>query len=296
MSENIRIILRTESSELFKNNKFKLSPVLLNAHQTLTTDLNKIEGTISDISTITSRGLIDGISGFYDLTGVKLNITKGNQSGLYTEIDSIRADDGTDSDTRLKIGSSIESDTTLEKIPVKKHANETRAILSRMQNEYTQKLANLEFLRLNLFDPDYALDMFYTGRTTNVNSQLVTVSANERTLRSTPDNTFDISGYIKVENANSLITMEMYIRDIPILMRKTQTSVNSDGTRNYIFTYPQYIINTNESARSIQYISILNSGANAQFYLGSDYGFPAPVGDGDYINLAIENKASRNIQ
>jgi hypothetical protein len=296
MSENIRIILRDESSELFKNNKFKLSPVLLNAYQTLTTDSNKVEGTISDISTLTLRGLVDGISGFYDLAGVKLNVTKENQASLYTDINAIRADDGTDSDIKLRIGSSVESDTTLEKIPVKKHANETRAILSRMQSEYTSKLTKLQFLRNNLFDPDYALDMFYIGTTTNVNSRLVTVSANERTLRSTPDNTFDISGYIKVENASTSITMEMYIRGIPILMRKTQTSVNSDGTRNYIFTYPQYIINTNESARSIQYINILNSGANAQFFLGSDYGFPAPVGDGDYINLAIENKASRNIQ
>jgi len=296
MSENIKIVLRNESSELFKNNKFKLSPVLINAYETLTTDLNKIEGTISDIATITSRGLINGISGFYSLDGIKLNITKENQLNLYTEIDSIRSDDGTNSDTKLRIGSSTESDTTLEKIPVKKHANETRAILSRIQNEYNFKLTNLQFLRANLFDPDYALNMFYTGRTTNVNSRLVTVSASERTLRSTPDNSFDISGYIKVENADTAIIMEMYVRDVPLLMRKTETSVNSDGTINYIFTYPQYIINTNESARSIQYIRILNPGSNAQFYLGSDYGFPAPVADGNYINLAIENKSSRNIQ
>jgi len=76
-------------------------------------------------------------------------------------------------------------------------------------------------------------------------------------------------------------------------MRRAQTSLNSDGTFNYIFTYPQYLINNDESIESIQYIERFGGGSES-FFIGKNHGFPFLNFNSKYENLSIINKENRN--
>ena len=132
----------------------------------------------------------------------------------------------------------------------------------------------LTYLVNNLFDVDYAKNINNFGR-----ASLIIV---------TDGIISPAFGYIIVDNAPENLELNLIIRGIPVPMRKTLTS---SGT--YYFTYPQYLIDTDESVNSIQHIEVLNQG-NSKLYKGTTTAFPLYTDSGDYINLRIINKELRN--
>jgi hypothetical protein len=290
MGKNTKLILRDEQSLIFKPKAFKLSTELINNNLDLTaTDFNVIGSqglSLVDIQNnpiiIPGRNLTALLSSFYDLSLNLANPTTKNQVVFFSDINAIRNSIAENNDSLIIAGGE-----TLEKIPVHKHINETFENLTRMRVEYTTKLSNIDNFRLNMFDPEYATLMYKFGRATEV-------SLIDGKLDST---NVPISGYIKVEDANENITLNLVLRGIPLPMRKTLTSLNTDGTKNYFFTYPQYLIDNIELVESIQYIEVNSSGINAKFFYGSTYTFENlnPVGYDKAANLNIVNKEFRNI-
>lgn len=266
MAQNTQIILKT-TGEAYDGKKYKLHYSLINTplFDSLT-ERDKSFGTFS-------------IAAFYDENNQLINPSSANQSSEFVTLNNMRNDDGTDSDTAI-----ITSDVLLEKQPIQKHINETYDNLLRMETEYSGKLSNLEFLRNNLFDPEYAKTMYFVGRD-------VSISFTNNRWYSTESQI--LSGYIKAESAPSTLRLRLIFRGIPVDMRRTETSVNTDGTKNYIFTYPQYLVNNDESIESIQYIE-RSGGGSESYFIGTNNGFPFTNFNSKYENLSIINKENRN--
>jgi hypothetical protein len=166
-------------------------------------------------------------------------------------------------------------DETLEYLPEHHHITELIENIERMQNEYPEKLNMVAYLADKLFDIGYAKDTYYFGRASEID-----VDDNGRI--------FPAYGYIIADNVTTDLQLNVIIRGIPVPMRKTLTS-----TGTYYFTYPQYLIDTDESVNAIQYIEVLNQG-DSVFYKGTATVFPLYSDSGDYINLRIINKELRN--
>jgi len=266
MAFNNQIILKN-TAERYDGKKYKLY------HQRINTPL---------FNSLTNRDKLFGtfmIASFYDANNTLVNATTSNQIEKFNIINALRNDDGTDSDKAIVTG-----DVLSEKMPIHKHVNETYDNLIRMANEYSNKLSNLEFLRNNLFDPSYAKTMYFVGRETSISFTNNRWYSNDSQI---------LSGYIKAENAPSTLRLRLVFRGVPVDMRRAQTSLNSDGTFNYIFTYPQYLINNDESIESIQYIERFGGGSEL-FFIGKNHGFPFLNFNSKYENLSIINKENRN--
>jgi hypothetical protein len=277
MAENTRLILRTEGNELFTKTNYKLSPTNIDP-------LIFNSMTVKDKSIANAKGLLVEIASFF-LGSNRTNPTLESYSGLngfIQRINSIRDIVSIQADIDIISGGSA---ILLEKIPFHKHANETEENIIRMisiseygsKDEPSSKLSNLDFLRKNLYDPNYAVKMYKVGRKTSV------------TLNGSVH-----SGYLKTENCNPNMRMEIILRGTPVEMRRTETSANSNGTKNFIFTYPQYLINSADSIRSIQELIAYDS-QGSQVFVGEDRSFPVIASDGSYKNLDIANKDIRNL-
>jgi hypothetical protein len=190
----------------------------------------------------------------------------------------------------------ISGDTTnlIEKIPVQTHVRENLANMQRMANEYPEKAAMLDFLIDELFDTAYAINMHMVGRS----NQVQLTQTNGTTGRiSTADRI--LSGYIKVEGAPINISINLFLRGVPVPMRRTLTSVNrtaSPVTYNYVFTHPQYLLNNLEIIESISHAEVTNYGS-ATFWYGDDYSFTVTdtLGfENKVANLNIVNYNGRN--
>jgi len=198
----------------------------------------------------------------------------------------------------------------IEKIPLHRHINETLENFIRihtefpvrlttetsseiLESEYNAKLLNIQFLKNNFYDPNYASNMWMVGKADEITPVNNRISSSDKV----------ISGYISVENGQPSLQLNLVIRGVPLPMRKTLTSLNYNQlgqitSYNYIFTYPQYLINNIELVQSIQYIEILNQGT-ARFFYGDTYDFSIDVEDAGYntsANLNIINKFGRNIE
>ena len=285
MAENTRLILKAEANELFTDQNYKIHPELL--ENPLWSSLNT-QPSYTDIfhPTPNMQTLAQRVIGIY-YDGVNKTVSAHNNQASFDTINTLR-NQNIPSYTNIRLA----EDSTLEYIPEHPHILEQIENLERMATEYSSKLNSLEYLVGNLFDISYAVNMYMVGRKTSV------VPNNGR-LYSPYDGVTGtrISGYIKVENANPSITMNMVIRGIPVSMRKTLTSINNDGRRNYIFTYPQYLMNNVDIIQAIQYIEVKNQGSVATFWYGNNYNFQMDLTgfDNKLNNIHIINKNSRNL-
>lgn len=246
--------IRLRSSELYKNKNYKVRPTL--ANNPLWDSLlapQKIDG--NKLAAI-----------YYE--GEEKSISEINNQSDFNLINEYRSAD---------IGhSSVLSteDTTLEYLPEHYHITEMIANIQRMETEYSQKLGMLDYLVSELFDTAYATNIAFFGRA----SQL-TVSSGKIS---------PVVGYIIADNATESLKLNLVIRGVPIPMRKTETS---SGT--YYFTYPQYLVDTDESINSVQHIEVLNQGS-ATLWRGTSTSLPIYSDSGDYVNLRIVNNETRN--
>lgn len=276
MAENTKLILR--STELYDATKnYKVRPGL-------------VDGPLFPSLTISDK---TDANRLIPITygGLSKSVSQHNHQPVFDAINSYRIEDP-DYTSVLST-----EDTTLEYIPEHLDIVEMIENLERMVTEYPQKLSMLTYLVSNLFDEGYAVDMYNVGRGTDITSNL-----SGGKFQSVPGE-FTISGYIKAEYASSSISMNFVIRGVPVPMRRTLTSANDGGTFNYIFTYPQYAIRTEDSVNSIQHIEVSGQGSdpNLRFFKGSGtdpkYGFLVEsqvTDDTDYANLQIYNKEDRN--
>jgi hypothetical protein len=293
MAKNSRLILKTESQEIFTDQNYKIHPELLENPlwsslntQPSFTDLSVIHRT-PDMKTLNQR-----VIGIY-YGGENKTVSVHNNQALYDTINLLR--NSSSGHTNI-----LETeDNLLEYIPDHPHILEQIENLERMENEYPSKLNMLNYLVGNLFDINYATNMFMIGREISV-----TPDANGR-IHSPYDGigTIRISGYIKVENALQNINMNIIIRGIPVPMRRTLTSItrNSLGNitgYNYIFTYPQYLMDNIDTVQAIQYIEV-NNRTGAQIFFGKEYDFKLTNTFGfenKLNNIHIVNKSGRNLK
>jgi hypothetical protein len=283
MAENIKLILRAEDNELFTPQNYKVHPTLIENPLWPSLDQQSSLNDISPDKTLQIRLDINKVIGIH-YEGETKSVSELNNQTEYDTINSLRNE--SISYTNIL---SIE-DATMEYIPEHPHILEQIENIERMETEYSSKLNMLNYLVDNLYDTVYATNMHMLGRHTQI------IPVNGR-IYSPYDGISGtrISGYIKVENANQDITLNMILRGIPVSMRRTLTSINN-GKYNYIFTYPQYLMNNVDIIQSIQYIEV-NNGTGATFWYGENYDFQmANTGfDNTLNNLHIINKDTRNL-
>lgn len=286
MAENARLIIKQE--EIFKPQWGKIKNILIDnplAPQMVGTDpYNKL----NDIPTEYSRK-VASIYKDSDSDSNSISYFNNNNKDNYVIIQSLRTRDISYVDI-IKTGESL-----MEKIPIHPHIRETLKLFELIEKEYPRKRKMLVNFRNNMFDPGYAEGMYMVGKGQQIN----VVSKVRDTQTKILDMSFDISGYIKVENAPSTIKLFYILRGIPLPMRKTLTSYNLT-TNNYIFTYPQYLMDNIDLIQSIQYIEVQNY-TGATFWYGNNYRFNLTEngleGYGDKLsNLHIINKDKRNLR
>ena len=276
MAENTKLTLR--SAELYEATKdYKVRPGLVDG---------PLFPSLTDSDKTDANRLIP-----ITFNSLSKSVSVHNHQTVFTTINTYRS---ADADYTSVLST---PDATLEYLPEHLYIVDFIENLERMATEYPQKLTMLSYLVDNLFDEDYAVDMYNIGRGTEITSNL-----SGGKFESVAGG-FTISGYVKVEYASSSIAMNVIIRGIPVPMRRTLTSANDGGTYNYIFTYPQYLMNTEDSVNSIQHMEVSGQGSdtNLKFFKGSGtdskYGFLVEgqvEDDTDYANLQIFNRENRN--
>jgi hypothetical protein len=268
MAKNTRLILKSINNEIFSIKDYKLYPGTIN--NILFASMNDAEKAANNYQ----------VSAFY-IDGALRNISELNNLPLFNRVNGLRNPLISFEDITL-----VQS-LYLESVPKHYHISETIANMERMQTEYPRKFNALGNLSTNLFDSNYASQMWMVGRA----SQITPI--NNRISSSS----VLISGYIKVENANANLRMNMVFRGVPVPMRRTETSSLSTGRKNYIFTYPQYLVDNIELVQSIQYIELENYDVDTLIYYGTNYEFTLSdlIGYETSANLNIINKESRNL-
>jgi hypothetical protein len=254
MAENTKIVLRDEQDELLRNKNYKIKSFLLDG-PLFPSLLSGEKINANRVVGIHYLTLNKSITEFNSQLNVNTINEYRNPSISYSNIKPI-------------------ADATLEYLPEHPHITELILNIERMENEYPEKLNTLNYLVDNLFDISYSKDIYYFGRASSIS-----VSSGK---------IIPAVGYIIAENASENLKLNIVVRGVPIPMRKTKSSNNV-----YHFTYPQYLIDTDESVNAIQHIEVLNQ-ESATFFRGTTTAFPLYSDSGDYINLRIINKEQRN--
>jgi hypothetical protein len=289
MAENTKIIIKNESERLYNAGRYKLFHDLIPA---------SIASSLStrDLEKVASYNLNTNIAGLYEsrLTVTPRSLSQYNNDGgatTFAEVNTLRSPSAIAYYEMLNPTSNLSSlSALLEGIPYNLHISETITHFQRMPVEYTQKSTAATYLRDNLYT-EFTTSIQNLGRT----SQIIPDS-NGRFFSSS----VRISGYIKVENAPNTISMNLVVRGVPVPMRRTQTSINYTGetvsSYNYIFTYPEYLINNKDLVESIQYIEAVDRGS-AIFFYGTSYSFTNTNLNysNNLANLHIINRNNRNI-
>jgi hypothetical protein len=264
MAENTRIILRSLETEIFKSRDYKLYPLLIN-------------------TALTSSGITSTATAI-SLNGTFINISGLNNSSDFAIVNSLR-NPAISYENLLSTGSDY-----IESIPKHHNILETMDNIERTAaNEYPRKKALLSYMKSNLYDLNYSVASNNFGRAFKITPTII--NAQTAKIESTPSRL--ISGYVKVENAPDNIQINIILRGVPLPMKKIKTS-----NGNYMFIYPNYIMNNIEIIQSIQSLEIKNYNSSTEFWYGSSYVFTLTdlIGYSDKVaNLHIINKEFRNI-
>jgi len=283
MAELTKIVIKSIANELFTPQNYKVYPILIDSP--LWDSLDN-QSSLSDTGNIKKLDINRVVGIHYE--GEMKSISELNNQADFTSINILRNPDITYTNVLSTI------DSTLESIPEHFHILEQIENMERMKLEYSSKLNMLDYLVDNMFDIDYAREMYMVGRGTQIfvdeNDRFVSVDTR-------------ISGYIKAENTPIDITLNFVFRGVPVPMRRTLTSENTDVefnviSYNYIFTYPQYMLDNIDLIQSIQYIEVNDQGMNSIFWYGTTYDFTLTnyVGFGaNLANLHLINKDGRNL-
>jgi hypothetical protein len=272
---NEKLILRTEQNEIFTPKTYKIFP-------------NTVSSSIFNSLLSSEKIDTNKVAAIHYLVGnqfLQKNISELNNKNVFDSINSIRNGQLTFVNIK-KI-----QDNNLESLPSSYHISETIQNLERLSNEYTRKTSLLQYSSQKIYNLDYAKNMWMVGRFKEIKV------TNDKLIFDTQDNQTRISGYVKVEDAPENIQVNLIFRGIPVPMRKTLTS-KFGGKFNYIFTYPQYLLEGNiDSVQAINHLEVKNH-TGAKFFYGNTYYFDVTnlAGFGNKLaNIHIINKGTRNL-
>ena len=272
-------IVRLSEAEIFKSKQGKLLPFNPSVAG------KYVENALKPSLLSTEENKV--VPGLYtDSSDTVVNVSLASNQGSFSTLNSLRS-------PSISYVNIISGGTTdlMEKIPVHTHVRENLENMQRMANEYPEKAAMLDFLIDELFDTAYASQMYMVGRSVQITPQSGRIASTQTNL---------LSGYIKAEGAPQNIGINLVLRGVPVPMRRTLTSVNrtaSPVTYNYVFTYPQYLIDNLEMIEAIQHAEIDNQGS-ATFWYGDSYSFTVVDSNGFEVktaNLNIVNRDGRNV-
>jgi len=191
------------------------------------------------------------------------------------------------------------ANSTMESIPRSYHISETITNIERYGSlglsEYPKKLAALNYLSTNFYTEisslKYATNLWMLGKGVEIKV------SNEKLLLNLSNQEERISGYISVENAPDTIQINLIFRGIPVPMKRVLTS-KTGVLNNYIFIYPQYLLEGNiDAIQSINHLEVKTFGG-ARFWYGTNHYFKIDnlSGYSDKLsNLHIINKTTRNL-
>jgi hypothetical protein len=281
---NTRLILKT-TDLVFKDNKYKVNHNLVSS---------KIGSTLSfrDYDFLIQRGRSEFVASVYfsaDYTNIlPISITEANNLTHLNQIVALR-----NADKKTIPYISGVTNTLAERIPLHYHVSETLENYKRVKDDFIKKKVFVDYYASNFYDPDFAVNTYMFGKFYQI-TPVVVDGVRRIESRRIPRL---ISGYIKVENTGEDSCLNIIIRGIPVPMRRTLTSRNiSAGTYNYVFTYPQYIINNREIIESVQYIEIEGFLSGTQYWFGNNYSFKDDTltFGSSLSNLHIINRNGRN--
>jgi hypothetical protein len=299
MAKITKLVLKNETSQprIYRNDKYRISA--------LTSD-NLISTSLSNIDTgiIQTNNLDTFISAGIGINNTLMSLTQRDYASELQTINNQRNPGSNSNKDEILYSPMVQDEDLqnyLEKIPDNIHISEYLRNLKNINqiNEYSLKQSFL--IQMNKI---YGSNE--TPYTTNL--WMLPLGLDDEEI-SFPDNkklestNIKISGYIKLTNTVENSNLYLIMRGVPIPMRRVLTSVNyiesNISSYNYIFLYPQYLINNIELIQAIDYIEISNSVLNtARIYYGKDNYFETidNIGYDQYLApLHILNREFRNL-
>jgi hypothetical protein len=298
MAEVNKLIVRNQVSEIYQQDKYKVSPTLIDASEnTISESLSAIDNSIITLNNLNLNKNTAGLG----IDGSIINLTRKDYTPEIGILNTLRNQGGVNASIKESvIYNQIYTSTLLEKIPDNLHISEYLKNLKNINliNEYPMKQSMLRKMARIYGESSqpipYATNLWMLplGIETPV-----TIEAGGK-LSSSVDKL--ISGYIKVLNTVPGIKLNLIMRGVPIPMRKVLTSTNHGEitTYNYVFIYPQYLIDNIELIQAIDHIEINNYTVGSSIYYSNNYYFEIEDAEGYGENLAplhILNKEYRNI-
>jgi len=303
MAEINKIILKIDFEELYRYDKFKLSSTLIPGSQ------NSISESLSviDDSIVISNSLDKNITGI-GIDNSLINLTKKDYTPEIGIINTLRNQGGVNlSIKEAVIYNQSYNSTLIEKIPDNIHSSEYLQNLKNINliNEYPMKQSMLK--RMARIYGEFGQTTPYATNLWMLPLGIETPVTIETGGRLSSSINKIISGYIKVTDTNINAQMNLVMRGVPVPMRRVLTSKNYSApfnipsSYNYVFIYPQYIVNNIELIQSIDYIEITGYAANpdTKVYYSNNYEFSILDAEGYNNNLAplnIINREFRNIE
>jgi hypothetical protein len=304
MAEVNKLIVKSQSNEIYQQDKYKVSPTLINASEnTISESLSTIDDSIATLNSLDKKTAGLGIDG--DI----INLTRKDYTPEIGILNTLRNQGGVNASIKESvIYNQIYTSTLLEKIPDNLHVSEYLRNLknTNLINEYPMKQSMLRKMARIYGESSqtipYATNLWMLPLGIEPS---VTIEAGGK-LSSSADKL--ISGYIKIIDTNFNTKMNLVMRGVPVPMRRILTSKNYSvapfnipSSYNYVFIYPQYIVNNIELIQAIDYIEITGYAANldTRVYYSNNYEFSILDAEGYNNNLAplnIINREFRNIE
>jgi len=304
MAEVNKLIVKNQVNEIYQQDKYKVPPTLINASEnTISESLSTIDDSIVNLNNLNKNTAGLGINGSI------VNLTRKDYTPEIGILNTLRNQGGVNAIIKENvIYNQIYTSTLLEKIPDNLHVSEYLRNLknTNLINEYPMKQSMLRKMARIYGESSqpipYATNLWMLPLGIET---AVTIEAGGE-LSSSVDKL--ISGYIKVTDTNINTQMNLVMRGVPVPMRRVLTSKNYSvapfnipSSYNYVFIYPQYIVNNIELIQAIDYIEITGYAANpdTKVYYSNNYEFSILDAEGYNDNLAplnIINRELRNIE
>jgi len=304
MAEVNKLIVKNQVNEIYQQDKYKVPPTLINASEnTISESLSTIDDSIVNLNNLNKNTAGLGINGSI------VNLTRKDYTPEIGILNTLRNQGGVNAIIKENvIYNQIYTSTLLEKIPDNLHVSEYLRNLknTNLINEYPMKQSMLRKMARIYGESSqpipYATNLWMLPLGIET---AVTIEAGGG-LSSSVDKL--ISGYIKVTDTNINTQMNLVMRGVPVPMRRVLTSKNYSvapfnipSSYNYVFIYPQYIVNNIELIQAIDYIEITGYAANpdTKVYYSNNYEFSILDTEGYNDNLAplnIINRELRNIE
>jgi hypothetical protein len=299
MAEVNKLIVKNQVSEIYQQDKYKVPPTLIDASEnTISESLSAIDNSIVTLNNLDKNTAGLGIDGSI------INLTRKDYTPEIGILNTLRNQGGVNASIKESvIYNQIYTSTLLEKIPDNLHISEYLRNLKNINliNEYPMKQSMLKKMARIYGESNQPIPYATNLWMLPLGIETPVVIETGGRLSSSVDKL--ISGYIKVLNTVPGIKLNLIMRGVPIPMRKVLTSTNHGEitTYNYVFIYPQYIINNIELIQAIDYIEITGYAANSdtRVYYSNNYEFSILDAEGYNNNLAplnIINRELRNIE